>query len=112
MADHTELEFAVQQLLADADFPEHGGASGGVKAGSARLIGGERFEASAQGELVESARVDDGVAADRTAIGKKAAQDGEVISKEKGMTVRVVYVFGLYEKGTASLEVGFRLRKG
>jgi hypothetical protein len=75
------------------------------------MVNRKLFAARAQPKLVESARVNDGVAADGIAIGKKTAYDRKVISKEKGLAVRVVDVFGLYEKGTASMEDGFRFRK-
>jgi hypothetical protein len=53
--------------------------------------------------------VNDGVAADRITSGKETAQDGQAISKEKGVAVRIADVFGLNEKRAASLQTGFRV---
>jgi len=85
--------FSIQQLLANPHLAEHACARGGIKSCSARLINGILFAAVTQLKFIESARVNDGVAADRMTAGKKAAYIREVLSKKKALLLASLTYF-------------------
>lgn len=95
--------FSVQQFLADSNFAEDGGSRGGIKSKSTRLITGISFMARAQLELIETSRMDDGMAAHGRAACFQLPKNVEVRREKESFAVGVVDVFGLDEEGTAGL---------